>query len=132
MLSKKDYEKYVARTLEYFEKAGIALTEKEKNSVEVVDWGLNEVEVNGLEIITYVNTERVCAKEMVLFPGAALSIITWTVTDRRERKKLSGAVTAQSISMWTESLRRTSRLSCPPPKFRCSTKLYLSLASSTP
>ncbi len=69
MLSKKDYEKYVARTLEYFEKAGIALTEKEKNSVEVVDWGLNEVEVNGLEIITYVNTERVCAKEMVLFPG---------------------------------------------------------------
>ena len=28
MLSKKDYEKYVARTLEYFEKAGIALTEK--------------------------------------------------------------------------------------------------------
>lgn len=69
MLSKKDYEKYVKRTLEYFNKAGIALTQKEKNSVEVVDWGLNDVERSGLEIITYINTDRVCAKEMVLFPG---------------------------------------------------------------
>ncbi len=65
---RKDYERYAARTLEYFEKAHIALTDEEKKRVEVVDWGLNEVEVNGLEIITYVNTERVCAKEMVLFP----------------------------------------------------------------
>jgi D-lyxose ketol-isomerase len=55
--------------LEYYEKAHIVLTQQEKDSVEVVDWGLNEVETNGLEIITYINTDRVCAKEMVLFPG---------------------------------------------------------------
>ena len=69
MLTKQQYEEYVNRALEYYEKAHIVLTEQEKNSVEVVDWGLNEVETNGLEIITYINTDRVCAKEMVLFPG---------------------------------------------------------------
>ena len=69
MLTKQQYEAYVKRALEYYEKAHIVLTEQEKNSVEVVDWGLNEVETNGLEIITYINTDRVCAKEMVLFPG---------------------------------------------------------------
>ena len=69
MLTKKQYQEYVNRALEYYEKAHIVLTQQEKDSVEVVDWGLNEVETNGLEIITYINTDRVCAKEMVLFPG---------------------------------------------------------------
>jgi D-lyxose ketol-isomerase len=69
MLTKKQYQEYVNRALEYYEKAHIVLTQQEKDSVEVVDWDLNEVETNGLEIITYINTDRVCAKEMVLFPG---------------------------------------------------------------
>jgi len=47
----------------------IVITEKEKESVEVVDWGLDMLETMGLEIITYINTDRVCAKEMVLIPG---------------------------------------------------------------
>ncbi len=69
MLTKKQYGEYVERALALYEKAHIVLTDREKASVEVVDWGLNEVDNNGLEIITYVNTDRVCAKEMVLFPG---------------------------------------------------------------
>jgi len=35
----------------------------------VADFGLGELEVTGLELVVYVNTERVCAKELVLFPG---------------------------------------------------------------
>lgn len=68
-MKKADYDKYVKRALEYYEKAHIVLTEEEKNSMEVVDWRLGMVETDGLELIVYVNTERVCAKEMVLFPG---------------------------------------------------------------
>lgn len=68
MLTKEQYQKYVKKALKFYKKAHIKLTEKEKQSVEVVDWGLNQVETNGLEIITYINTDRVCAKEMVLFP----------------------------------------------------------------
>ena len=45
------------------------ITEEEKKNIEVADFVLNDLENTGLELITYINTERVCAKEMVLFPG---------------------------------------------------------------
>jgi D-lyxose ketol-isomerase len=68
MITKSQYEAARNRTLEYFEKAGIVLTESEKANVEVADFGLGDLENTGLELITYVNTKRCCAKELVLFP----------------------------------------------------------------
>lgn len=57
-----------ARAIEMYEKAHIVLTDEEKARIEVADLGLNRIENVGLEILTYINTDRVCAKEMVLFP----------------------------------------------------------------
>ena len=54
--------------IEYLERAGIVLTNEEKNRIEVADFGLGDLENTGLQLITYVNTERCCAKELVLFP----------------------------------------------------------------
>ena len=54
--------------LQYYAKAGIVLTDEEKANIEVADLGLGMVKTVGLEIVTYINTERVCAKEMVLIP----------------------------------------------------------------
>jgi len=71
MITKKIYDDAVSRTLGYFEKAGIVITEKEKKSIEIADFGLGNLEKEGLEILTYVNTSRCCAKELVLFPGQA-------------------------------------------------------------
>jgi D-lyxose ketol-isomerase len=48
--------------------AGIVLTPAERESIEVADFGLGDLERYGLQIVVYVNTERVCAKELVLFP----------------------------------------------------------------
>jgi D-lyxose ketol-isomerase len=48
--------------------AGIVLTPAERERIEVADFGLGRLEEIGLQLITYVNTERVCAKELVLFP----------------------------------------------------------------
>lgn len=67
-MTKETYERCAARALSYYEKAHIVLSEEEKQKIEVVDFGLDDIEHIGLEILTYVNTERVCAKEMVLFP----------------------------------------------------------------
>ena len=61
--------KIIERTLEYFKKANIIISEDEKNRLEIADFGLNDLENTGLQILTYVNTERCCAKELVLFPG---------------------------------------------------------------
>lgn len=62
------YDAQVKKALAMYEKAGIALTDEEKQKIEVVDWGLDRVDTMGLQILVYVNTERVCAKEMVLLP----------------------------------------------------------------
>jgi len=48
--------------------AGIVLTPAEEERIEVADFGLGRLEEFGLQIVVYVNTERVCAKELVLFP----------------------------------------------------------------
>ena len=49
--------------------AGIVLTDSEREQIEVADFGLGRLEKTGLQLVVYVNTERVCAKELVLFPG---------------------------------------------------------------
>jgi D-lyxose ketol-isomerase len=49
--------------------AGIVLTPAERAAIEIADFGLGRLEEFGLQIVVYVNTERVCAKELVLFPG---------------------------------------------------------------
>lgn len=68
MLTKNQFDMARSRALTYFEKAGIVLTNEEKESLEVADFGLSELENTGLELITYVNTDRCCAKELILFP----------------------------------------------------------------
>ena len=50
------------------EQAGLALTPAEREGIEVTDFGLGRLGEIGLQLVTYVNTERVCAKELVLFP----------------------------------------------------------------
>jgi D-lyxose ketol-isomerase len=68
MITKTQYNTAKERALEYFEKAGIVINENEAERLEVSDFGLNELEDTGLELVIYVNTSRCCAKEMVLFP----------------------------------------------------------------
>lgn len=58
-----------ARAREFLNRAGIVLTAEEAENIEIADFGLGDLEKCGLEIVTYVNTDRVCAKELVLFPN---------------------------------------------------------------
>jgi len=67
-VKKEQYTLIKERALTYFEKAGIVLTSEEKENLEVADFGLDMIEEIGLQICVYINTDRVCAKEMVLFP----------------------------------------------------------------
>lgn len=67
-MKREVYEQQKRAALEYFQKAHIVLTDAEKDNIEVADYDLNDVNNVGLQLITYVNTNRVCAKEMVLLP----------------------------------------------------------------
>jgi D-lyxose ketol-isomerase len=44
------------------------MTQAELEAMEVADFGLSNLDETGLEVVVYVNTERVCAKELVMFP----------------------------------------------------------------
>ena len=57
-----------ARAAAMLADAGIVLTPDERDAMEVTDLGLGRLEEIGVQIVVYVNTERVCAKELVLLP----------------------------------------------------------------
>lgn len=69
MIAKDELQRAKAKALVYLERAGIVLTPAEAANIEVADLGLGELEQTGLQLVTYVNTDRVCAKELILFPG---------------------------------------------------------------
>ena len=56
-------------TAEQLEAAGIVLTDEERARIEVADFGLSRLREVGLQLLVYVNTDRYCAKELVLYPG---------------------------------------------------------------
>jgi D-lyxose ketol-isomerase len=69
MIGKKEYQQTRERAVGSYAKASIVLTEKEKQAIEVADFGLGALDKIGLEVLVYVNASRVCAKELVMFPG---------------------------------------------------------------
>lgn len=69
MVTDQERERARKRTIEMLESAGITLTEEERVGVEIVDYGLDDLDTVGTGIVTYVNNERYCAKELVLFPN---------------------------------------------------------------
>lgn len=60
---------YKERVLKFYEESGIVFTENELSNIEFADFGLNNIEQEGLNLIVYVNNDRYCAKDMVLLPG---------------------------------------------------------------
>ncbi|NOU97038.1 D-lyxose/D-mannose family sugar isomerase [Paenibacillus sp. LMG 31456] len=67
-MRRSEIRKAQERTASILLANGIALAAHEIEHIEVAGFGLDELEVQGLELVTYVNTDRYCAKELVLFP----------------------------------------------------------------
>ncbi len=54
--------------IEQLDALGIVMTEEERASIEIADFGLGRLRETGLMLLVYVNTDRHCAKELVLYP----------------------------------------------------------------
>ncbi len=67
-LTKEQHEAARSKALAYFDKVGIFLTDEERERIEVADFGLGSLPEFGVQLITYLDTQRVGAKEVVLFP----------------------------------------------------------------
>ncbi|MFO0985560.1 MAG: D-lyxose/D-mannose family sugar isomerase [Planctomycetota bacterium] len=57
------------RAAQKLAEAQVILSAAERERIEVADFGLGMLAQIGLQLFVYVNTARVCAKELVLFPG---------------------------------------------------------------
>ena len=68
-MSREQFETYQGQIAERLAAAGIVITPPERERLEVADFGLGRFEKEGLGLITYVNTDRSCAKELVMWPG---------------------------------------------------------------
>ena len=68
-MKRKDAEQFKQSAREILHSTGIILSAEEAARIEIADFGLDDLERVGLQLLTYVNTDRVCAKELVLFPG---------------------------------------------------------------
>jgi D-lyxose ketol-isomerase len=82
-MNRKTLEDVRDEVLKYYEKAGIVLTDEEKSNLEIVDFGLGNINAEGLQLLTYINNERYCAKEMVLLPNQ-------TCPEHRHPKRKNG------------------------------------------
>jgi D-lyxose ketol-isomerase len=57
------------RALDTLRQAGIAVTAGEREALDVADFALGDWEQTGLIELVYINTDRYCAKELVLSAG---------------------------------------------------------------
>jgi D-lyxose ketol-isomerase len=68
MLTRQQFEATRCAARRMLSDVSIILTPQEADQIEVADFGLGDLERFGLQLLVYVNTDRVCAKELVLFP----------------------------------------------------------------
>jgi D-lyxose ketol-isomerase len=71
VISRAELHEAQAYAAEQLAACGIALTDAEREAIEVADFGLSRLREAGLMLLVYVNTDRYCAKELVLYPGQA-------------------------------------------------------------
>jgi D-lyxose ketol-isomerase len=69
VITRRELEEAREYTAERLAEVGIVLTAEERDAIEVADFGLSRLAESGLQLLVYVNTDRYCAKELVLRPG---------------------------------------------------------------
>ncbi len=68
MITTAEYTGLRNQAVDFLNQAGLKLRPDEIENIEVADFGLGRVREIGLQLVVYVNTDRCCAKELVLIP----------------------------------------------------------------
>ena len=68
MISRLQLQSAQERAAQMLASVGVDITPIERQNIEVAEFGLGELEQTGLELVVYINTDRYCAKELILFP----------------------------------------------------------------
>ena len=104
------------RAAEALADAGIVLTQHERAAIEVADFGLSRLDELGLQLVVYVNTERVCAKELVLFPRQTCPEHRHPPTETSPGKEETFRCRRGTVYLYVEGAP-TAEPTCRPPAF---------------
>lgn len=115
MLTQSQVEAARARAAEMLAKVGIAVTAGERESIEVADFGLGELDATGLELITYVNNERYCAKELILFPRQTCPEHRHPPVEGKPGKQETFRCRWGHVFLYTQGAPARERRAVPPP-----------------
>ena len=103
------------RAQDVLKSVGIVLTTDEAKNLEVADMGLNRLATEGLELITYINNDRYCAKELVLFPRQTCPQHRHPPVDGRPGKQETFRCRCGRVYLYVEG-EPTPRPQCSPPQ----------------
>ena len=69
MITRMEQQNARKRAAEMIRTAGIHVTDQEAASIDVVDFGLSQLQKEGVQVLTLVQTERISVKVLALFPN---------------------------------------------------------------
>jgi D-lyxose ketol-isomerase len=69
MITRKQYTEVQQKALELIAKAGIHITPEERNKIAVADFGLSDIYREGIQVLTFFETNRIAGKLLVLLPN---------------------------------------------------------------
>ena len=72
MLTRSDFSAAQKRAAAMIRESGVCISEEESQKVEVADFGLGRLEVEGAQILTLLATDRIAVKIIILFPKQTL------------------------------------------------------------
>lgn len=69
MITRSEQKKARERAAQMIAQAGIRINQEEKNKIDVVDFGLSRLDIEGVQVLTMVQTDRISVKVLALFPN---------------------------------------------------------------
>ena len=68
MITRKTYTEVRQKSAALIEKARLIFTTEEKNKIDVADFGLSKIYAEGVQILTFFETQRMAGKLLILLP----------------------------------------------------------------
>ena len=69
MITRAEQKAARRRAAQMIRGSGIRITDEEAEKTDVVDFGLSHLDIEGVQVLTLVQTERISVKVLVLFPN---------------------------------------------------------------
>jgi D-lyxose ketol-isomerase len=117
MITVKERRRAQRSAYAFLKRAGIVLTKDERENMEVADFGLGDLCRTGLQIVTYVNTDRVCAKELILLPHQTCPEHTHPQIEGHPGKEETFRCRFGTVYLYVPG-KRALRPKCSPPPGR--------------